>query len=485
MYWNPKQIEFLQSRHPIRTFLAGRGSGKSTVIGGTDLVRMREMPRAKGFLSSSTYNQILTKTLPAMEAKWQEAGMKEGIHYVVGKRPPVHFERPYQMPRKFENCVFFHNGYCREFLSMDRPDLARGGSYQFGDVDEAALVTKEENTLILLPMLRGFRHKFSSELYRQMGYYSSIPWKPSGYWLFDYEDKAKAYPDKYKWLESTALDNIEVLGYDYIQTLEDEMPYLEYQVEVLNKRVRKTPDAFYHKFDPEVHTYQVRYLYDEGERGYYTKGIADPHYTQERLIDVSFDFSGWFNCCTSWQEGNVGKRFVEYCLHQFFVKDGDGKIGELVDKFCEHYKGHKTKLVRIWGEPRGHDKRADTEQTIYEQIRARFLANGWACEIRVKAGQVKAHKERNWFMNDVLAESTPALPIVRINDITCKDFIIAMQVTDVAHDFQKNKTKEKDRAYPQEHAPHFTDTLDYYLMQKHGWRAGNRIERTSMSATIR
>lgn len=485
LYWNRKQIEFLQARQSVRTFLAGRGAGKSTVIGGTDLIRMREMPRAKGFLSSSTYNQILTKTLPAMESKWQETGMKDGIHYVVGRRPPRHFDLPYQMPRKFENSVFFWNGYCREFLSMDRPDLVRGGSYQFGDVDEAALVTQQENTLILLPMLRGFRHKFASDLYGQVGYYSSIPWKPSGYWILDYEDKAKAYPEKYLWLESTALDNIDVLGADYIQRLEDEMPYLEFQVEVMNKRIRKTKDAFYHRFDPDKHTYRVRYLYDEGDRGYYTKGTADPHYKESELLDLSFDFSGWFNCCTAWQEGREGKQTIEYCLHQFFVKDAEGKVNELVDNICTHYAKHKAKLVRIWGEPRGHDKRADSKDTIYEAIQKRFRANGWQCEIRVKPGQVKAHAERNTYMNSVLTEDNPTLPGIRFNDETCKDAIIAMQVTEVTHDFQKNKKKEKDRAYPQEHAPHFTDSADYYHMQKHGWRIKGRSIRPALTASMR
>lgn len=455
------------------------------MIGGSDIVRMQEMPRAKGFLSSSTYNQILTKTLPAMEERWQAAGMIDGVHYVVGRRPPKHFELPYQLPRKFENCVFFWNGYCREFLSMDRPDLSRGGSYQFGDVDEAALVTQDEKNLILLPMLRGFRHQFNSDLYRQMSYYSSIPWKPSGYWLFDFEEKAKAFPDQYFWLESTAYDNVEVLGLDYIKSLEEELPYLQFQVEVMNRRVRKTKDAFYHNFNPDKHSYSVRYLYDEGPRGYETKGLADPHYRDDQLIDLTFDFSGWFNCATAWQEGKGEKRPAEFCLHQFFVKDEDGKVAELVDKICAHYKGHKNKLVRVWGEPRGHDKRPDTTATIYQQIQSRFVANGWRCEVRVPAGQVKAHKERNTYMNQVLAEENNVLPIIRFNDVTCKDVIIAMQVTEVAHDFQKNKKNERDRAYPQEHAPHFTDGVDYYLTQKHGWRAKSRSMRSPMSATIR
>jgi hypothetical protein len=322
-------------------------------------------------------------------------------------------------------------------------------------------------------------------LFRNLRGYTSIPWKPSGYYILDYEEKAKANPNRYFFQESNALDNIHILGHEYIRMMEEEMGYLEFLVEVMNERVRKVRDAFYHKFDPDKHTYSVKYLYSEGERGIITAGMADPHYKPDELLDITFDFSGWFNCASVWQEGMENKRRTEYCLHQFFVKEDEGKIAELVDKVCAHYPTHKFRLARIWGEPRGHDKRPDTIDTIYDSIVKRFAMNGWKTEVRVTAGQVKKHKERAWYMNDVLSEENTALPIIRLNDQTCKDVIIAMQITAVKDDFQKDKGREKDRAYPQEHAPHFTDGIDYYMTQKHGWRVKTGSIRPALSATIR
>ena len=447
---------------------------------------MQAMPRAKFFLSSTTYAQMLTKTLPAMESKWNEMGFRENIHYVVGRKPPKHFDLPYQPPRKYENIVSFFNGYTKELLSLDRPDLARGGSYQGGDVDEAALVSKEHNDRVLLPSIRGFAHKFSSHWYGNVNYYTSIPWKPTGYWILDFEEKAKANPTMYAFVEANAYDNIEVLGLPYIQMLEAELPYLEFQVEVMNRRIRKVKDAFYHKFDPERHTYEVRHLYTEGVRGIELAAQVDPHYDPTRLLELSLDFSGWFNCGTVWQEGRVDKvRVAEYCLRQFFVKQEEGKVAELVHKFCDHYGSHGMKLVRIWGEPRGHDKNATSSETIYQTITRIFKSRGWQVEVRVAPGQVKAHKERAEYMNEVLGESNAALPIVRWCEETCKDAIIAMQVTGIKGDFQKDKSKENDRAFPQEHAPHFTDTCDYYLMQKHGWRLAGRGNRGALTASFR
>lgn len=488
VYWNPKQLEFLQAIKPYKMFLGGRGSGKTTTEGGEQYRCMVQMPRSKGFVASSTYAQLLNSTLPAVEMKWTEMGMVEGEDYVVGIRPPKHFEKCLDEPRRYENVISWANGRRIQLMSMDRPDLQRGGTYTDGAADEAALIPHEHVTKVLIPSIRGFIREFRTPLRGMFRAYTSIPWKPSGYWALDYEQKSQSNPELYFWQEANAYDNIDVLGEDYLVRLEAELPYLEFLVEVMNKRVRKVNDAFYHKFDPEKHCYAVRYLYDEGARGIITNGIADPHYKNDEVIDLSFDFSGYFNCASAWQGGTISdgrtRRICEYMLHQFFVKSDEGKVAELVDKICAHYINHKYKVVRLWGEPRGHDPKADTPRTMFQQIQDRFIRNGWQVEIRVKPGQVKAHKERNYFMNEVLAETNGALPTVRFNEATCKDAIIAMQVTAVTHDFQKDKSREKDRAFPQEHAPHFTDTTDYYLMQKHGHRVGMKGSRPALGASV-
>lgn len=480
-------------------FLGGRGSGKTTTEGGEQYRSMQAMPRSKGFLASSTYAQLLNSSLPAVTTKWAEMGLLEGQDYVVGIRPPKNFEKALQEPRDYKNVVSFLNGRRLQLMSMDRPDLQRGATFQDGALDEAALVSHEHVTKVMLPSLRGFVREFNTPLRGVFRAYTSIPWKPSGYWALDYQDKALSAPELYHFSEANAYDNIEVLGRDYLVRLEAELPYLEFLVEVMNQRVRKVSDAFYNKFESDKHTYTPGYLYTEGVRGieidkrHEPQGLKDIHYNVDAVLDLSFDFSGYFNCCTVWQESQQSdgrnKRRVEYCLRQLYVKSADGKVAELVDNFCAAYAQHQYKAVRLWGEPRGHDPKADTPKTMFQQIQDRFQQRAgldrWAVEIRVRPGQVKAHRERNYYMNELLAESNNALPLVRFNDVTCKDAIIAMQVTSVTADYQKNKSKEKDRAFPQEHAPHFTDTVDYYLMQKHGSRVGTRASRPALSVTVR
>jgi hypothetical protein len=240
---------------------------------------------------------------------------------------------------------------------------------------------------------------------------------------------------------------------------------LEFEVEVMNRRITRTEDAFYHKFDDDIHIYEPKYHYDEGENGVIVKGMEG--HNPKEVIDLSFDFSGWFNGVICFQE----RAGIEYAFDSFFVKE-DAKINELVDEFCDAYKNHEFKFARIWGEPRGWDRNA-TGPEIYNQITERLARKGWGSEILALPSRPADHVHRHYSVNEILSEKNIGLPKVRFNLERCKDVIIALKITQVTPDFKKNKSKEKDRNYPQEHAPHFTDMVDYYLIGKHGHKVKN------------
>lgn len=460
IYYNQKQIDYLASEQKRACLIWGRGTGKSTSISGRTNQMARRLPRGKIFFSASTYNQILTKMMPAVESKWQEFGLIDGVHYVVGKSPPKFFDKPFSPPRKYDNIISFFNGFAVEFLSMDRPDLSRGGSYDGGIIDEAALLKEDMIDKVLLPSIRGNRHKFSDPLHGHVSFITSMPWQSSGNWLFKYEDLARADPEKYFYSEATIYDNIEVIGAEGIKMLKDKLPYLTFAVECENKRLTKGPDTFYHKFSDNRHTYEPVFLYSNGPRGIQVDGTAE--LKGHEVIDMSLDFSGWFNCYTLWNASGGFDR----CFDLAYVKD-DQKLEALMKIFTDKYEGHDNKIIRLWGEPRGHDKNP-TGDTIYNQLATLLKAAGWSVQICAHAGRTTHHIDRWRFINSVLSEGdiTHATK-VRISKETCKDLIIALNICKVTKDFKKDKSNEKDRAFPQEHAPHLTDTLDYYLVQKY------------------
>lgn len=458
---NRKQQIFLLSFAKIRLFLGGRGSGKSFALGISILDKAIRMPRSRGALASTTYNQILTKTFGSVQKAWNEMGYYKNVHYVVGKRPPSHWGTPYNSPEKWNNVVTFYWGSCIDLISLDRPDLARGGSFDYLEIDEAALLKKTDWTKILLPSVRDNRNKFGHiPFHQQKSFYTSIPWKPSGYWILDFEEKAALDPKKYCVVEANAYDNIHILGEDNIKEMEDEMEYLEFQIEVMNKRIKKVKNAFYTKFNPDYHVYRPKYWYGDGEDGDMVMGANDVD--KNKFLEFSFEFGGWINCAAAFQYKNG----TEYCLKEFYKK-GDDTLRELVNDICTTYKSHKTKTARIWGEPRGHDKRPDGPP-LFESVKRYFNANGWQVEVVVPPGyKTDAHVDRRQFMNEVLEEERPDLPKLRFNEDECKNMIIVMQTVVANEKGQKIKTMEKDRDYPQEHAPHFSDLTDYYMILKY------------------
>jgi len=472
-YLNAKQEQFLQMKQKDKTLIAGRGAGKTHVIGNKHFQRLEALPRAKFFLSSSTFGQLLTKTIPEIESSWHDLGLreykgpKEPGHYVVGKRPPSDWTTPLKAPKRYENIITFFNGYTIELLSMDRPDLARGGNYDGGDVDESLLVKKEHIDKVLYPAIRGNRHYFDSWLHQELCRYSSMPWLTLGQYLLEYKEKAARMPKQYGYLEATVFDNIAVLGQGYIDRLKAELDPYTFALEVLNKPSGRKQHGFYHALNDEYHTYQPAYIYSDNERLGMVAGMRDRRRTD--MIHASFDFHGWFKCATIYQE----RERTEYMIGSFYRKENDG-IDQLIDDICIDYADQKNKHIYVWGEPHGHD-RTTFGGTVFDRIKARFMKNGWHCEIKAPSKMADLHSVRYELINECLEESNPLLPKLRFNQDTCKAVIVSMQNAEVNEKFQKSKADEKNKSFNQVYATHFSDTVDYYIMQKYGSKLHQRL----------
>lgn len=476
LYLNKKQKAFLTATQKTKVLMMGRGAGKTAVIGPDTYMSATILPRAKTFFSSTTYNQILTKTLPEVEKMWNTMGLKEYTspedpgHYIVGKRPPKHFAKPYAPPRRYANVITFFNGFSIEMLSMDRPDLSRGGSYDGGWIDEAALVSQEAFNKVLLPTVRGNINHFSSAKqqlrHQQVSLLTSVPWKAKGQWILEYEEKAREFPSDYAWIEGTAFDNIDILGEKGLRRLKLELTEMEWRIEVMNERHIKIPDGFYNSLSMDIHSYTPQYRYKDGPRGIDTTGLTK-EYSPTKPIDISFDFGGWFSCYTLWQEDSTTPGIMtERCFDLGYVKE-DEKLDTLLSRFCYKYKDHRRKEIRIYGEPRGFDRNA-TGDRIYDVVKDQLDQHGWKVKIMIKPGyQSKEHSWRHHFLNDLLAERNERMPRIRINDEECRDLLFSMQTAPITRDMKKDKSKEKQREFPQEHATHLTDTFDYYFTQKY------------------
>lgn len=462
VYFNQDQIDFVTAPQKVKTAVAGRGFGKSTLISLILYFALKELPRAKGFFSSTTIEQIKNMTLPPVISKLAEMGIYEDVHYVVGKDPwgPQSrckwFKRPIAPVKKYDNVITFWNGLTIVMLSAAKPNSQRGGSYDFGIIDEAAFVKRGFWEKVLLKMVRGNLYRWISKMHHSIFILTSQPRNSEGMWVLEMEQMAATFPDSYLFLWTSARKNIVVLGEEWFETQKRTSSHLDYLIEVENVRLKKLPDGFYHKLDEDRHGYKPARDF----LGY----MVDVRH--DELIEASFDFSGKFNCASIWQEQD----WVERCVRQAHVK-GNKKIRALVDLICDLFKDHKFKHIRLWGEPRGRDRNPIEEDDIFTIIQKRFQSNGWYAEVMVPQHvATKRHKERFTFMETIMDEDEPRLPKVRFNLEACENIIASMQGTDMNADYTKKKEVEKDENFPQENAPHYGDTVDYYLYYKHAWR---------------
>jgi hypothetical protein len=469
VYVNEKQRQFLAAKQKRRTFVGGRGSGKTTVAGHQTRVQMNYLPRAKVFLAGLTYTQLTSNTLPSMEDGWYAHGLREynpklGLgHYVKGRRPPADWIRPHQPPSNYENVVSFLNGYTIQLLSMDRPELARGGNYDGGHIDESALMKEEHVNKILRPMIRGNVHRYPGNGHHQVFCdYTSVPWLPSGQWVFKTEDLAKTDPDQAFFLESTAYDNALVLGEAYFRNLRNGMTPLEWDVEVMNKRLTKLPNSFYPSFNEDKHGVWKTFTYTYDEQTGLTLPL-DSDRDPARELELSFDFNAGFTSVTVHQEN--GNEFRS--LDALWVKQSQTTVLDaLVSKFIEAYQSHERKHVVIYGDRNGNNSNPGSALTFYQTIQQQLAAAGWTSVLMVQ-GLDPDHRLKHIAINQLLAENNPRLPVLRFNRNKCKYLIISIQQSPILPNWRKDKRSESS-SIAQEMATHLSDCFDNIVYRKYG-----------------
>lgn len=155
--------------------IAGRGSSKTTEFLVERLIEMiYDIPGAPICWVSDTYSNLQKNVLPAVMEGLERKGFKEGVHYVIGKRPPEfsmaekedlpsgikeHFWKPYNTLASYNHTMIFFSGLNITFGSLDRPASLAGRSYihVFGDEVKYFPPHKIAN---LLKALRGYFVKY-------------------------------------------------------------------------------------------------------------------------------------------------------------------------------------------------------------------------------------------------------------------------------------------------------------------------------------
>lgn len=481
VYVNSKQKLFLRSEAKFKDIIGGVGSGKTGLIGLNNVAKYSAMPGAKSGLAALTYNQLLNNSLPSMETLWRACGLQEHTmdqegHYIIGKKPPSHWGKCLNPPRRYDNVISFNNGYTIQLISMDRPDTVRGISIDALDVDEKGWVKEDDFNKVLVARVRANRYaRFAKHfLHHSICGYSSMPWLPKQHWILSAEELAQQHPDKYFYIESTAEDNVHILGPDYLENARQRLPWIVYQVEYMNMRPKKVSNAFYPAFNDEVHCDFRTFDYDMNEAGLWVSKSSDVH--RDKPLELSFDFNAAFTSLVVCQEHKF-RTYTEFrvCDEIFIEEARVNMINDICEEFGKRYSDHPNKDLFLYGDRNGNNKQTNSNETFYQQIIRLLSAKGFNCYLMVE-GLDSNHKDRYQLISEIMSEQDPRLPRLRINQNKCKYLPISIQLAGMVGDFKKDKSSERP-GNDQKKATHLSDDLDNILWAKYKQFLGSQVER--------
>lgn len=298
--------------------VAGRRTGKTDSIAAPFVLRnMQRMPGSTGGIVVPTFKHGLTNTIPGLLAAWKRWGYIEGIHYVVGRKPPKSFRQPIIDPKDYEHVIFFYNGSVAVIISQDRPGSSNSLTLSWLLVDEAKFIDYAKLKDETLPANGGIKSHFGKHSFNHsIMILSDMPQTQKGSWFLHYRDKMD--PELIKTIEATvyeiwrtkeriralnasgkpvppylkgylrrldrdlnkmrsvavyyreysSIGNLQLLGENYIKQMKRDLTPLTFQTSILCKRIGIAKDGFYssmregHKYDANDNQYLDTLGYD-------------------------------------------------------------------------------------------------------------------------------------------------------------------------------------------------------------------------------
>lgn len=496
VYFNDVQMRVQLIGARTTVVVAGRRTGKTDSIATPFILRnFQRMPGSGGGIVVPTFKHGLTNTIPGMLNAMRRWGYKEGIHFVIGKKPPKHFKEPIIKPAQSENIIYFMNGSTAYLLSQDKAFAANSLTLSWLLVDEARFISYDKLKQETLPAVGGIRSYFGHKsCWNSMMVLSDMPQTQKGSWFLNYREKMdpelieviegsvyecwrlrekiKEFQKKginppeylYKHLrqcdrnlnrlrsqavyykEYSSIENLALLGEDYIRQMKRDLTPKTFQTSILCRRLGIAKDGFYssmresHKYDAsDIDYLEERFYQNEFETGYDSR--ADSDLNPNAPICIGMDYNANINWIVAGQPDYMRRRLN--VVKSFYVKY-ERKIPELIADFCQYYQFHPCKRVIFYYDSTalGANYAVNNEDFRYV-IMKHFSRYGWEVD-DIYLGQPMKHHEKYLLINQGFAGNNKLIPY--FNRQNNDDLILAIQTAEVErgrNGFRKNKTGEK------------------------------------------
>lgn len=492
--------------------VAGRRTGKTDSIAAPFVLRnMQRMPGSTGGIVVPTFKHGLTNTIPGLLAAWKRWGFIEGIHYVVGRKPPKSFRQPIIDPKDYEHVISFYNGSVAVIISQDRPGSSNSLTLSWLLVDEAKFIDYAKLKDETLPANGGIKSHFGKHSFNHsIMILSDMPQTQKGSWFLHYRDKmdveliktieatvfeiwrtkeriralnarGEQVPPYLKgylrrldrdlnkmrsvavyYREYSSIENLQLLGENYIKQMKRDLTPLTFQTSILCQRIGIAKDGFYssmregHKYDANDNQYldTLGYDYDFST----LDSRADKDVDPDAPICIGMDYNANINWIVAGQPRDRRLNIIK----SFYVKF-DRKIPALVEDFCRYYAEHRNKTVVYYYDATALGSNyAVNDQDFHYNVVKEFERHGWRIE-SVYLGNPMHHDEKYLLINNAFAGKQRLMPF--FNRSNNEDLILAVQSAGVSNGrngFKKDKSGEKLAESEEDLLEHRTDGTDAF-----------------------
>jgi hypothetical protein len=465
----------------------GRRTGKSHgLMGPRSLTNVFTMPQSYGSMVGPSYKMMLAQTLPTTLNAWKYFGVYENVHYVLSRKPPEKWgwPKPFIEPRNYENTITFYNGSIIVLISQDKIGTSNSRSLDWMMVDEAKFINYERFKNETIPALSGSVESIRSfknhPRFKSAMYCTDMPVLKRAQWILDFEKKmdketiklilqirknmaASVSPHKRDQMqkqlndlrrialyysEANVIDNVEVVGADYIRNQQRNLPEFEFRTSILNIRPGKVEHGFYASLN-ENHFYtasNVPYLEklisgkefrfkDAETRDCRMDGDLD----HTKPLGIAFDYNANINWLVVGQANDLELKTI----NSLYVKT-PRKLRELVNEFCDYYHHHHKRQVDYFYDSTAlKGNYAVSDEGFNDVVVDQLHKRGWTVN-QIYIGQPMKHNLKHLYIDQALKGQKYLYPT--FNKENNERLIFALEQANVRvgkNGFEKDKTGEK------------------------------------------
>lgn len=507
----PAKHVYMRLVRANETYLFGsRGSFKTSrgiALFVVDMVYA--MPRSSGALVGLSFEHLGDNTMPPLLVALQEFGFRDGEHFVVGKRPPQDWEKPFLgvYEEKYDHVMTWHNGTVVHLISLAKKASANGISAQWGVFDETKFM-KPEQLREIMPIFRGNEKHFAHLSTYLSKFFATdkladpiqIQWLLDKRKLHDqrkidviiplqlaqnklreeYADSgtirraqlkkkidllegklAKLRSRLTMVVEISAYDVLPILGKRWLADKKRNHSEQVFDVAFANQDPETAGDTFYPNYS-KAHQYQSLEDIDP-----YKSFIIAPDYQHSvapiPLAQLSV-LPGRTRVSLNYVDEvyTLGKTSVDW-----IQPNGNGKKGQLaeaVQLFCDRYQDHKMKKVYYVYDATAVGKRVGIDE-YYKIVVGVLKKNSWRV-VKVSTGKPPAHYLKYTRTAEWLKYSDPSLFEIMVNTTRCVSLHASIKSSPAKTTngkTEKDKQYENTNKYPlldQSKTTHFSDTFD-------------------------